>query len=132
MEIAGAAAKPAAVTEHAATVSAIANAIASEPRVSATGPRHAAAAAADARSDARSALETPELIAVGAGLLPLGPDQFNVSEQFDQLRRAVAHVDALILAVLIDEVKLAEHSEEGHVGSGVVDDTLGAVLDEEF
>ena len=95
----------------------------------------AATSAPAARGEATHAhatLNASKLVAVRARLFALSSDAVDISEKLRELLGAVADVDALVLAVLVDEVELPQHLEEGHVGARVVDDALGAVLDEEL
>jgi hypothetical protein len=98
-----------------------------EASVSAT-----ATSAAREAAHARTTLNTAELVPVRACLLALGADTFDVAQKLGKLLGSVSHVDALILAILVDEVELPEHLQEGDVGARIVDNSFGAVLDEEL
>lgn len=125
LEVVRATSKPASIPENASTVSPVSHTVATKPPISATG-------AGQAASDAHTALETAELIPVGPGFLPLRSDHINIPQQFDELGRPIAHIDTLILPVLVDEMELAEHSQERHVGPRIVDDSFRSVLNKEL
>jgi hypothetical protein len=92
----------------------------------------AATAAGEASAHTRSTFDAPKFVSVCSRLLALGSDALNIAEQLGEFLGAVANVDALVLAILVDEVKLSEHFEEGYMRARIVDDSLRAVLDEEF
>lgn len=89
-----------------------------------------AAAAAAREPQACAALDTSVFCLVCPGLLSLCSDAVDVAKEVGQLLGAVPDVDALVLAILVDEVELPQHLEKGEVGSGVIDNTFGAVLDQ--
>lgn len=130
-EVAALTTKPTSVTIDAARVSsevgrgatAVAATLAAKATVS-------AAAAAAREPKACAALDTSVFCLVCSGLLSLCSDAVDVAEEIGQLLGAIPDVDALVLAILVDEVELPKHLEEGKVGSGVIDDTFGAVLDQ--
>lgn len=122
-EIVGIATKASTVTVDTSTVSS--ETFTAEASVSAAG-------AGEAAAKAHAALDTTELVPVGSGLLSLCTDEIDVAQQLDQLLRAIAHVDTLVLAIVIDIVELAEHPQERDVGPGIINDSFRTVLDQEF
>jgi hypothetical protein len=125
LEVVRAASEPTPVSKDATAISPIPHAVAAKASVSAASTRQAA-------SNAHAAFKAAELVPVGPGLLPLGTDHVDIAEQFDELRRPVAHVDTLVLPVLVDEMELTQHSQQRHMGSRIVDDSLRSVLDKEL
>lgn len=123
LEVAGSPSEAATVTENASAVSSKRHAIATKASVAAT--RHTPA-------HVRPSFEATKLVTVGPGLLALCADHVDIPKELDQFGRPVAHVDSLILPVLIDVVELTQHSKERHMGSGVVNHAFGSVLHEEF
>ncbi|MCO9238449.1 hypothetical protein KUX60_23865, partial [Salmonella enterica subsp. enterica serovar Kentucky] len=111
-------------------VSAKGEALAAEASIST--PSRASDPAADTTSNSGSALKSTEFVTISPGLLSFGTNQFNVTQQLNQLLRTVPHVDSLILAIRVDVVELTEHANEGQVRSGIVDNTFRSVFNEEF
>ena len=79
-----------------------------------------------------STLNTTKFVPVCPCFLPFSADGINIAKELRKLLCSVAHIDALIFAVLIDEVELPKHSKEGEVGARVVYDSFRAILDQEF
>lgn len=77
----------------------------------------------------RPTLKATELIAISSGLLSFCTNLIYIAEKLHQLRRSVAHIDTLILPVLIDVVELAEHSEKGHMRPRIVNNSFRSVFD---
>jgi hypothetical protein len=86
----------------------------------------------ESASHAHTALNAAVLIFGLPCLLSFCSDHVNIAQHLDKFSGTVSNIDTLVFAVLIDVVELPKHSEEGEVGSGIVDDSFRSVLAEVF
>lgn len=128
LKAAGSASEPTAIPIHAAAISTKVQVAAAE----AAEPTPAPAPGHGRRSQTGAAFKAGILVSRGPCLLAFGSDPIDIRQEFGELLGAVPHVDALILSVLVNVMKLAEHLEQGQVRSSVVDDPLRPVLDEKL
>jgi hypothetical protein len=71
-------------------------------------------------------------VSIGPSFLSLGSNRINIAEQLRKFLGSISNVDTLILAILINEMELPKHSEEGDVLAGVVYYSFGTILHKEF
>jgi hypothetical protein len=81
---------------------------------------------------ASTSLESAKLVPVRFRLLSLRADGLNVTQELGQLLRAVANINTLVFAIVVDIMELAEHAQERYMGSRIVDNALGAVFNKEL
>ena len=117
--------KPTSVTINTSTVSTVPQAVAAKTSIPAAAIRQAA-------PDAHATFEAAEFISVGPSLLSFRTDKIDITKQFHQFGRPVAHVDTLVLPILIDIMELAKHAKQRHVGPRIVDHSFRSVLNKKF
>ena len=124
-------AEPASISVDGASITSIRGIFTAKPTITATAPDTTSDASAEATTTG-AAFNATELVAIGPGFLSLGPDTFNIAEKFRKFLCSVANIDALVLAVLVVELELAQHFEKRKMASSIVDDSFRTILDQEF